>query len=131
MKFFAKSTGGFYDTVIHGTPGDEGCIIPQDAVEVSDADHAALLRAEAEGKQIAADAEGHPVAIERVVNDEELAATARTQRDALLLACDWTQLRDVPDSVCTPWGTYRQALRDLAGQAGFPRNIEWPAAPQQ
>ena len=53
----------------------------------------------------------------------------RAQRDSLLAACDWTQCRDVPDSVAAVWQPYRQALRDLSKQAGFPDSITWPVAP--
>ena len=58
------------------------------------------------------------------------AADARKQRDALLSACDWTQIGDVPDTVDKEaWATYRQALRDLPKQSGFPLNIIWPTEP--
>lgn len=59
---------------------------------------------------------------------EELAALVRAERDARLVACDWTQLADCPldaDAV-TAWATYRQALRDVPRQAGFPSAVEWP-----
>jgi hypothetical protein len=52
---YSASTGGFYDPAIHK-------IIPDDAVDVSIAEHAALLAAQATGKVISADAEGRPVA---------------------------------------------------------------------
>jgi len=52
----------------------------------------------------------------------------RAQRDSLLAACDWTQVADAPvDQVA--WSTYRQALRDLPDQAGFPDNVTWPTKP--
>lgn len=61
---------------------------------------------------------------------EELASAARTQRNGLLYACDWTQLGDVPASVDkSAWATYRQALRDVPQQANFPTDINWPTAP--
>lgn len=58
-----------------------------------------------------------------------LAAAARQQRNALLAASDWTQGKDIPDSVSTAWATYRQQLRDVPAQAGFPLNIQWPVSP--
>lgn len=57
------------------------------------------------------------------------ASDLRAQRDALLAACDWTQCRDVPDAVAKAWQPYRQALRDLSKQAGFPDSITWPVTP--
>jgi hypothetical protein len=52
----------------------------------------------------------------------------RAERDRRLAKCDWSQLSDAPvDS--TAWATYRQALRDLPSQSGFPFNITWPTQP--
>lgn len=53
----------------------------------------------------------------------------RQRRNNLLIACDWTQARDVPDSISAPWAIYRQALRDVPQQPGFPTNITWPEKP--
>ncbi len=61
--------------------------------------------------------------------DATLAALARADRDALLAASDWTQGSDIPDAVRRVWRPYRQALRDLPRQPGFPRSIDWPARP--
>ena len=58
-----------------------------------------------------------------------LATAARTQRDALLSQSDWTQVVDAPVDQAA-WATYRQALRDVPLQAGFPENIVWPIAPE-
>ena len=51
----------------------------------------------------------------------------RQQRNDLLSACDWTQLPDVP--VSPLWTIYRQQLRDVTTQAGFPWEVVWPVAP--
>ena len=56
-------------------------------------------------------------------------AEARAKRLQLLSASDWTQLPDVPMTTKEAWATYRQALRDITEQAGFPLNIVWPAPP--
>lgn len=53
--YYAKSTGGFYDRDIHGDR------IPEDAVEITKAEHTALLAGQAEGKRIVPDAGGVPV----------------------------------------------------------------------
>jgi hypothetical protein len=64
------------------------------------------------------------------VLDESIAITAaRQQRNALLLASDWTQLPDVPLATKEAWVTYRQALRDITDQKGYPLNINWPITP--
>lgn len=55
----------------------------------------------------------------------------RQQRDAMLSACDWTQIADAPlDAVQkAAWIAYRQALRDVPSQPGFPTIIIWPISP--
>lgn len=56
-----------------------------------------------------------------------LAVTIRSTRDALLNETDWMALIDtgLPDD----WKAYRQALRDVTDQAGFPENVTWPTKP--
>lgn len=57
-------------------------------------------------------------------------AEARAERNARLLACDWTTNTDVPmsDERRAAWVAYRQALRDLPQLAGFP-DVDWPVPP--
>lgn len=50
----------------------------------------------------------------------------RTQRDTLLLESDSMALAD---RITDAWRTYRQALRDVPTQAGFPNSITWPTTP--
>ena len=52
----------------------------------------------------------------------------RIRRDSILKATDWTVLPDSPftGDVLASWRTFRQALRDLPDQVGFPDNITWP-----
>lgn len=52
----------------------------------------------------------------------------RVDRDRRLLACDWTQLPDVPLETKEVWAIYRQALRDVTKQDD-PFNITWPSSP--
>lgn len=60
---------------------------------------------------------------------ESEAAKVRWKRDALLAASDWTQLPDVPLATKEAWAAYRQALRDITDQPGFPFDVVWPQAP--
>jgi hypothetical protein len=64
--------------------------------------------------------------------DEELAAEAISRRDSELLKSDWTQLPDVAltETQVNSWREYRQALRDITEQSGYPRNINWPVKPE-
>lgn len=53
----------------------------------------------------------------------------RDERNKLLTECDWTQALDTPTAVRNAWAAYRQALRDVPQQPGFPTNINWPTQP--
>lgn len=53
----------------------------------------------------------------------------RKKRDDLLTACDWTQANDIPQATKDKWAAYRQALRDVPQQSGFPLNVAWPQKP--
>ena len=56
------------------------------------------------------------------------AAAVRADRNARLAATDWTQIAD--SSADKPaWAAYRQALRDVPSQAGFPQSVSWPQEP--
>lgn len=62
------------------------------------------------------------------IPDSEQATKVREQRNAKLAECDWTQVADAPVDKAV-WATYRQALRDITAQEGFPWTITWPDAP--
>ncbi len=70
-----------------------------------------------------------------VVDEEPLtayeASEACAERDRRLTASDWTQLADAPldDTALVLWQSYRQALRDVPQQAGFPGAVDWPGVP--
>lgn len=85
--------------------------------------------------------DGDPTARLRLVDGELQEITeppavsdieARAQRSALFAASDWTQVADSPLSSAAraAWATYRQALRDLPQQPGWPAAVVWPAQPQ-
>jgi len=61
----------------------------------------------------------------------QLAETVRTERDALLAATDWRVIKAAEvGSVLDPaWIIYRQALRNVPEQPGFPHNVIWPETP--
>jgi len=54
----------------------------------------------------------------------------RKKRNQLLSETDWTQQPDVPNATRASYASYRQALRDLPQQPGFPSEVDWPIAPQ-
>lgn len=60
--------------------------------------------------------------------DAEAAVRVRAQRDDLIAATDWRAASDL--TLSSDWTTYRQALRDVPGQEGFPHTITWPTEPE-
>jgi hypothetical protein len=60
---------------------------------------------------------------------ERLASQMRQERNTLLSDCDWTQVSDAPVNQVA-WQTYRQALRDVTSQEGFPYDVTWPTKPE-
>ena len=60
--------------------------------------------------------------------DAEQAKSVRDERNTKLKDSDWTQVADAPVDKAA-WATYRQALRDITTQEGFPWTIDWPINP--
>jgi hypothetical protein len=60
--------------------------------------------------------------------DAEQAKSVRATRNSLIAECDWTQVEDSPVDKAA-WATYRQALRDLTLQTGFPFDVTYPTKP--
>lgn len=65
---------------------------------------------------------------ELAVDVSNAKAAARSKRDSLLAETDYLALSDA--NMSAEMATYRQALRDITDQAGFPTNITWPTKPE-
>lgn len=63
--------------------------------------------------------------------DEDQAKAVRETRNKLLLECDWVVIKayEYNEPVPAEWESYRQQLRDLPQQTGFPWEITWPDKP--
>ena len=61
----------------------------------------------------------------------EYLAVVQKNRDTLLDASDWIVVKSLEAGVAVPsnWVTYRQALRDVPAQEGYPNTITWPNKP--
>lgn len=76
-------------------------------------------------------------AVESLTPEEQVelfnaqAASVRAERNQRLAECDWTQLADSPldADAKLAWQLYRETLRMVPEQAGFPWNVEWPPVP--
>lgn len=112
------------------TPVDQ---LPSDAVPVTAARYAAIQAELAQGRTITMDDDGQPMTEPPlVVTAEQLDAEARSRRDNLLRSTDWIVTRAVErgESVPAVVVAYRQALRDITEQPGYPGVILWPQAPK-
>lgn len=70
----------------------------------------------------------HKTPVELDAETAQKANEVRYKRNMLLTQSDWTQLADAPvDNLA--WAVYRQALRDITLQAGFPFTVDFPVAP--
>jgi len=63
-----------------------------------------------------------------LVISAELEFDIRDQRERLLSDTDWMALSD--NTMTPEWASYRQALRDITAQEGFPFSVVWPAKPE-
>lgn len=62
----------------------------------------------------------------QVMSTEDMSLMVRAKRNKLLAQSDVYALSD---RITVDWTTYRQALRDITGQAGFPYSVTWPTKP--
>jgi|688.fasta_scaffold1790439_2 hypothetical protein len=65
---------------------------------------------------------------------QQLTTEMRNYRNELLMRCDWIELPSAAARLSaekiTSWLAYREALRDITTQAGFPSEIQWPTQPE-
>lgn len=118
--FYSATLLGFVDSDIW--PRE----LPLDAVGISAEEHERLLDGQTAGKRIAPDANGRPALFDQLPLSAE---AVRAQRNARLAETDWTQAGDIPQATKERWAAYRQALRDVPAQEGFPTNVQWPNKP--
>ena len=68
------------------------------------------------------------------INIEKLTIETKTKRNLLILESDWTDTLSAKsrfgDDLYNAWQAYRQALRDLTKQEGYPQNVVWPTKPE-
>ncbi len=68
---------------------------------------------------------------EKAEADAKAAIFVRSQRNHRLLLTDWVVVKHLENNQSIPssWQAYRQALRDVPAQQGFPWNVTWPNLP--
>jgi len=68
--------------------------------------------------------------VDRLIK-EEPAKEIRQKRDSLLLQSDWVVVKylETGEELPQQWKKYRQSLRDVPQQDGFPKEVKWPNQP--
>lgn len=129
--FYSKSKNGFYSVDIHGDN------IPDDAVEISDEEHDALLKAQSNGDVIVANDDGYPVTMQRPApTDEEIKAQNEgvalsliSEASAIIAPMSDAKAGGYIDESDLPlldkWQRYRYALTKVDTS-----NPEWPVKPE-
>lgn len=124
ITVYCYDDAGFYvgtDVAVE-SPLERGCgiyLIPDKATDVAPPDAI-------DGKVLRWTGQGW----EHVDPPGPTAEQVRSMRNAMLTASDWTQLPDVQHVVNRfEWACYRQQLREIPDQPGFPRSVLWPTPP--
>lgn len=118
--FYSPSRLGFFDSELF--PNN----LPEDCLPITQEEHTRLFDGQTQGKRIVPGDGGYPTLADQL---PPTADDVRLQRNFLLAETDWTQGADVPQTLKDMWAPYRQALRDIPLQQGFPTQVQWPVKP--
>jgi hypothetical protein len=123
-KFWAATTKGFYDSLIHSS-------MPPDAVEITDNHYEILLHGQSNGQIIQDDGTGHPEAVDPPPpTTEEKIKAINAGIISRLKDSAWTAAVDETFIDKEAWGVYRQDVRNIVLQPGYPDSITWPDIPE-
>lgn len=125
---YAKSISGITPEIINTFDSDpvfEGPQAQPTKYQTAFADGVEQIDGKWYTKYSVADMDAEAIA----VVDANQATAMRKQRAEKLTETDWTQLTDAPVNSAL-WATYRQALRDVPTQEGFPWEVTWPTQPE-
>ena len=106
------------------TIDETGEVIPYHVTPYDDADYGIELHNLLTTTQV-----GSVAACPQSEIDEALGNDIRGERDVLLARTDWIANKDVDLPNRADWIAYRQALRDITDQVGFPTSVTFPTAP--
>lgn len=133
--YYSPTQRGFYHDQVHET-------LPDDAVEITDAEWQRLLDRQTAGDLIVPGDGGKPIAVSAPVVDRAIGLRAarnrllaqtdglvNRHRDEVYLSLGTTAVTTVSDEQYTQLQTWRQALRALPAAAGFP-DIALPSKPE-
>jgi len=133
MAILFSRTLGFIDTDFYES-------YPDDCVEISVETRDELLRGQADGSEITADADGYPILIEptapslsEIAMAEQAAriATANQQIAIIKPAVDGGYAKPDHTQLLADWQRYRYELTLVPEQPGWPENPQWPTEPEK
>jgi hypothetical protein len=119
-------------------PSSDYKIVVRDGVEQNDQGEWVWAWTENDMFQEYTDNEGNLVTVQVQIDaslakrNDELSETIRVERNTLLAETDWISLKALESGQApsAEMVAYRQALRDVPSQAGFPGEITWPTKPE-
>lgn len=121
---------GFYRSDIHGA-------MPDGVIEITEEDRQSLLDLQSVGRTIMVmDGVLTTVDPETLLSEDEryniASAQVRSKRDMLLSETDYLVMPDypLPEGAQAAIKAYRQSLRDITEQEGFPFTVEWAEKPE-
>ncbi|WP_429122004.1 tail fiber assembly protein [Aeromonas veronii] len=131
---YSSSTGGFYDTAVHGDS------IPTDAVEISQEKYEALFQGQRDGMVIVSDDNGYPMlsspptedpaALAKIALDNKVQIA--TQQIAIIKpAVDGGYAKPEHTQLLADWQRYRYELTLVPEQTGWPESPQWPTEPDK
>ena len=132
VVYFSPTTLGLYPAAWKedGTYTDTNW--PQDAVLLTDDQSEPYFRQSPPPGKIIGSVNGLPGWIDPPpLSTDDLTAQMRARRDGLIAETDYLLMSDYPIATAQldPMKVYRQALRDITIQSGFPQTINWPVKP--
>jgi hypothetical protein len=130
MIYYSKLNNKFYDTVIHSEYSiPENCIL----IDEEEYTRIRLELTSTNSKLLSYDETGYPIVIDKPqITYEEASSIIRNKRDKLLADTDWTDTVSAKERLGGDyyiWQTYRQQLRDITEDSGFPFNVIFPDLP--
>jgi len=123
---------GYYRRFVELGPAELDAIGYNEAVPIAREPYTAYETQWARGEDLIYREEIVTAVMDEEARAAALSDEARAERDGLLRDSDWTQLADsvLDETALVLWQSYRQALRDVPQQPGFPETVEWPSRPE-
>jgi DNA polymerase II small subunit/DNA polymerase delta subunit B len=119
MKYLTYSFSGIPIAIFNTKPVSNRYILIDDTINENDIK---LMKIDLQTKLLVSKEIENKANLIKLQKENEV----KIKRNILLQQTDWTQLEDIPQETRDRYKAYRQALRDIPLQAGYPENVIWP-----